>query len=85
MKKNATYIPSLRFHWLTRYYDRIVAITTREKIFKSLIVKKIAQTEGNELLDVDLPSLIVEAGIVNVYEQNTIPTILGTVRLIEAC
>lgn len=52
MKKNTPYIPPLRFHWLTRYYDRIVAITTREKFFKSLIVKKIAQTKGNELLDV---------------------------------
>ncbi|GAA6171950.1 hypothetical protein NBRC116592_16200 [Colwellia sp. KU-HH00111] len=50
--KNNTYIPPLRFHWLTSFYDSLVAITTREAFFKKLIVDKVANVKGNNLLDV---------------------------------
>ncbi len=29
-----SYIPALRYHWLTRFYDPIVRLTTRESTFK---------------------------------------------------
>ena len=32
--KNDNYIPELRYRWLTRFYDPIVAIMSREKVFK---------------------------------------------------
>ena len=50
--KNNAYIPPLRFHWLTNFYDSLVAITTREAFFKKLIVDKVANVKGNNLLDV---------------------------------
>ena len=50
--KNNTYIPPLRFHWLTSFYDSLVAITTREAFFKKLIVDKVANVKENNLLDV---------------------------------
>lgn len=50
--RNNAYIPPLRFHWLTSFYDSLVVITTREAFFKKLIVDKVANTKGNNLLDV---------------------------------
>lgn len=46
------YIPALKYHILTRYYDCVVSLTTREKLFKSLLVKQIAAKEGQHLLDI---------------------------------
>jgi len=51
MKSNS-YIPPLRFYWLTSFYDNLVAITTREAFFKKLLVEKIANIKGNNILDV---------------------------------
>ncbi len=47
-----SYIPALKYHFLTRYYDLVVSLTTREKLFKTLLVKKIAPTSRQRLLDV---------------------------------
>ncbi len=34
------YIPALRFHSLTRYFDAVLATTLKEEKFKSLLVKQ---------------------------------------------
>lgn len=46
------YIPALRFDALTRFYDPIVAITTRERTFKSLLVEQVALRPGHTVLDI---------------------------------
>jgi len=33
------YIPPLRYHWLTRFYDPIVRLTTRENTFRRALLK----------------------------------------------
>lgn len=50
--QSRSYIPALKYHVLTRYYDSVVSLTTREKLFKSLLVKQIAAKDGQHLLDV---------------------------------
>lgn len=50
--KTAPYIPALRFDWLTRLYDPIVRVTTRERRFKSLLVKQVGLAAQHRLLDV---------------------------------
>jgi SAM-dependent methyltransferase len=48
----ARYIPALRFDALTRLYDPIVAATTRERRFKSMLVEQVGLRPGQRLLDV---------------------------------
>jgi len=50
--QSRSYIPALKYHVLTRYYDCVVSLTTREKLFKSLLVKQVAPKGGQHLLDV---------------------------------
>lgn len=45
------YIPPLRFSWLTRAYDPIVRVTTRERRFKALLVAQLGLHPGMRVLD----------------------------------
>lgn len=45
------YIPALSFDFLTPLYDPVVALTTREKLFKSELVKQIALQPSQRVLD----------------------------------
>ena len=47
-----TYIPALKYRALTRYYDWVVSLTTREQIFKTALVNQAAPLAGQHLLDV---------------------------------
>ena len=48
----ADYIPALRFHSLTRYFDAVLATTLKEEKFKSLLVKQATVRPGDRVLDV---------------------------------
>src|SRR4051794_20901234 len=45
------YLPALRFRALTRIYDPVVALTTRERRFKELLVEQAAPAPGQRILD----------------------------------
>ena len=47
-----SYIPALKYHVLTRYYDQVVSLTTREATFKSALVNQTAPLAGRHLLDI---------------------------------
>ena len=46
------YIPALRFHTLTRYFDAVLARTLKEEKFKSLLVRQANIEPGHRVLDV---------------------------------
>lgn len=48
----ARYIPALRFDALTRFFDPIVRMTTRERTFKQRLVEQVAPRSGQRILDV---------------------------------
>jgi ubiquinone/menaquinone biosynthesis C-methylase UbiE len=45
------YLPALRFSALTRIYDPVVALTSREGRFKELLVEQAAPAPGQRVLD----------------------------------
>lgn len=45
------YIPALRFHWLTPYYDVIAGATIRERSFKQALIKQADLEPGQQVLD----------------------------------
>jgi ubiquinone/menaquinone biosynthesis C-methylase UbiE len=46
-----TYIPALRFAWLTPWYDAIVRHTTRERSFKRALIAQADIRAGQQVLD----------------------------------
>ena len=47
----ARYIPALRFDRLTRFYDPLVAATTREQTFKQRVLDRARLRDGEAMLD----------------------------------
>ncbi len=45
------YVPALRFHWLTPYYDAIAGATIRERRFKQALIKQAHLEPGQQVLD----------------------------------
>jgi len=46
-----TYIPALRYRWLTRFYDPVIALTTRERLFRRKLLDQIAPVDEDRVLD----------------------------------
>lgn len=46
-----TYIPALRFHWLTPLYDTVVGMVLREKSLRKIIVEQIDPKPAARILD----------------------------------
>ena len=51
-QQETDYIPALRFRWLTSFYDPVVALTTRESKFKSLLIMLAEFQNGDAILDI---------------------------------
>lgn len=47
-----SYVPALGFHWLTRFYDPLIAVSMREMALKSRLVEQAAIAPGHNVLDV---------------------------------
>ena len=50
MKKNQ-YVPALKFSWLTRFYDPVIALVTREKVFRANLLEQAEIRSGDRILD----------------------------------
>ncbi len=50
-KKKSQYIPALRFRWLTQFYDRILALTMRDRRLKERLIDQIGLQAGQNVLD----------------------------------
>lgn len=46
-----SYIPPLRYRWLTRFYDPVVRLTTRENVLKAALVEQAGIQDSHRLLD----------------------------------
>jgi len=51
-QSSPNYIPALKFHSLTRFYDHVVRLTTRERVFKKALINQVTAKEDEKLLDV---------------------------------
>jgi ubiquinone/menaquinone biosynthesis C-methylase UbiE len=46
-----SYLLALRYHWLTRFYDPVVRVTTREATFKEALLRQAGLQDGHRILD----------------------------------
>ncbi|MES1944503.1 type 11 methyltransferase [Salinisphaera sp. PC39] len=51
-ESNVAYLHALRFAWLTRFYDPVVALTVRERTFKQRLIALAGIESGHEVLDI---------------------------------
>jgi len=81
-----TYIPALRFDWLTRIYDPVVRVTTRERRFKAALLDQLALRPGHRVLDVGCGTATLTIAIKRacpgalVYGLDADPSVLAIAR-----
>ena len=49
--KNSNYIPALKYSWLTRFYDPVVAVTTKENTFRRELLEQADLYSAKHILD----------------------------------
>ncbi len=66
------YIPPLRYHWLTRFYDPLVRLTTREKAFRRALVLQAAPQPGEQVLDLGCGTATLTIAIARACSSATV-------------
>jgi ubiquinone/menaquinone biosynthesis C-methylase UbiE len=66
--KNENYIPALSFDWLTPFYDTVMRLTTREKVFKKALVAQAEIKANHRVLD-----LACGTGTLAILIKNALP------------
>lgn len=51
MKSDRSYVPALGLRALTRFYDPVVRLTTREALFKRRLIEQASPAPGDRILD----------------------------------
>jgi len=46
-----SYVPALGYRWLTRFYDPVVRVTTREATVKEALLRQASIQDGHRILD----------------------------------
>ncbi len=86
-EKNKNYIPALRFEFMTRFYDPLVRITTREFAFKSELISQANLQNNQTILDLACGSGTLSVGIkkrfpeIEVFAYDVDDEILAQARL----
>ena len=76
------YIPALRFNWLTRIYDPIVRLTTRETAFKTALVTQIKVGPGDRVLDLACGTGTLAVMVKNAHPKISVVGIDGDERIL---
>ncbi len=61
------YIPPLRYHRLTRFYDPIVRLTTRESTFRRALLQQVAPRPHDQVLDLGCGTATVTIALAKIY------------------
>lgn len=74
------YIPPLKYHGLTRFYDPLVRLTTREKAFKQALLRQAAPRPGDRVLDLGCGTATLTIALVRAYPMATVTGIDADAR-----
>jgi len=81
--KSEKYIPALSYDWLTPYYDPVVRLTTREKVFKKALVEQVKIKAEHRVLDLACGTGTLTILIKNTQPQAAIIGIDGDAKILE--
>jgi ubiquinone/menaquinone biosynthesis C-methylase UbiE len=70
--RESSYVPALRFRWLTPAYDVVVRSTTRERTFKAALIEQAGIAAGQRVLDLACGTGTLSIGIKDRCPQATV-------------
>ena len=81
--KNEKYIPALSYDWLTPFYDAVMRLTTREKVFKNSLVEQAKIRAKHRVLDLACGTGTLTVLIKNSHPQAEVVGIDGDAKILE--
>lgn len=81
--KNEKYIPALSYDWLTRFYDPVVALTTREGAFKAALVEQAGIAVEHRVLDLGCGTATLSILLKRKQPQARIVGLDGDAKILE--
>jgi len=66
------YIPPLRYHVLTRFYDTVVRVSTRERTVKRALIEQVNARAGQHVLDLGCGTGTLTVALANRYPSAAI-------------
>lgn len=81
--KNEKYIPALSYDWLTRLYDPVVHLTTRENLFKKSLVEQLRIKNKQHILDLACGTGTLTILLKKTYLQSEVIGIDGDAKILE--
>ena len=81
--KNEKYIPALSYDWLTPFYDTVVRLTTREKVFKKALVEQAKIKANHRVLDLACGTGTLTILIRQMQPQAAVVGIDGDAKILE--
>ena len=81
--KNEKYIPALGYDWLTSLYDPVVALTTREKTFKSVLAEQARIGVNHCVLDLGCGTATLSILLKQKQPQAQVVGIDGDAKILE--
>lgn len=79
-RQREDYIPPLKYHWLTRFYDPLVRLTTRETDFKRALLLLAAPRPGDHVLDLGCGTATLTIALARAYPTATVTGIDADAR-----
>ena len=83
MMKNQEYIAALRFDSLTFLYDPVVRLTTRERTFKSQLVKQVNGRPDERILDVGCGTATLSIALKKSFPQSVVHGLDGDENILS--
>jgi ubiquinone/menaquinone biosynthesis C-methylase UbiE len=77
------YIPALSFDFLTPIYDPVVALTTREKVFKSELINQVALQPAQRILDLGCGTATLTVALKESYPEAEVFGLDGDAKILE--
>ncbi len=78
-----SYIPALRFNWLTRFYDLLLSLTLREKRFKTALIQLSSLNATKQVLDIACGTTTLTLLIKQTFPDSAIIGIDGDITILE--
>lgn len=82
MAANTTYIPALKYNWLTKFYDFLIQAFLKEKSWKTFLIQSFSNKSPHAILDIGTGTATLSIMMKQAYPQANIAGLDGDEKIL---
>lgn len=82
METNTTYIPALKYNWLTKFYDFLIQAFLKEKSWKTFLIQSFSNKSPQAILDIGTGTATLSIMMKQTYPQAKITGLDGDEKIL---